>query len=166
MNFSARMASATETLGDDRLKQLLHGVVEQVFAERRAEPPLAPPITGAMAEPRRLARAIYAARRRRNAILPEGLPGEPAWDMLLELYGMGTGSGPGLCTKSVCHASDVPYSTAWRMLALLEDAGLVERFGDPGDRRRSLVKLSTRGEELMRQSISTMAQTLMEHQAM
>jgi DNA-binding MarR family transcriptional regulator len=36
-----------------------------------------------------------------------------------------------------------------RLLGLLEDAGLVERAGDPGDRRSSLVTVSATGRELL-----------------
>jgi DNA-binding MarR family transcriptional regulator len=76
--------------------------------------------------------------------------------MLLDLYALQTTHGEGTSTKSACHAANVPYSTAWRVLALLEDAGLVERCTDAQDKRLSLVRLTKQGEKAVRRSIINM----------
>lgn len=130
--------------GGDSIKALLHTLVERIGVQNGA---LAspPPVERA----RQVAEAVYAARRARSHFLPRALLGEPAWDMLLDLFA----SDPdlkGLSTKRVCLAADVPYSTAWRCLAALEADGLITRFDDRRDARRSLVALTPKGETMVR----------------
>jgi DNA-binding MarR family transcriptional regulator len=48
----------------------------------------------------------------------------------------------------------VQRPTATRLLARLEDAGFVERAPDPGDRRSSLISVSTAGRTLLRRQRS------------
>lgn len=91
-----------------------------------------------------LARRRYSERRRRAKHFPESLFGEPAWDMLLDLY-IAAEAGMDIPVTSACIAADVPATTALRWLQVLEAHGLVERRADPRDARRSLVKLTSDG---------------------
>jgi DNA-binding MarR family transcriptional regulator len=54
----------------------------------------------------------------------------------------------------------VQRPTATRLLARLEDAGLVERARDPGDRRSSLISVSAAGRALLRRQRSRKNQYL------
>lgn len=96
-----------------------------------------------------LARNLYAARRRRGAIFdnPE-LFGEPAWDILLDLY-IAHVEGKDVSVSSACIGSAAPPTTGLRWLGVLADENLVCREHDPADQRRILVRLTAQGLEAM-----------------
>lgn len=91
---------------------------------------------------------IYRARRRRGRHLPAELFGEPAWDMLLDLFAARL-SGRLISVTSACYAASVPATTALRWLTVLEKEGLVERVDHPRDQRVRWVQLSDAGLEQM-----------------
>lgn len=82
---------------------------------------------------------ILKLRQTRQTIFGGTLFGEPAWDMLLQLYAS-TLSGKKECVSSLCVASGVPSTTALRWIRLLERNGWIEKNADPFDRRRTFVK--------------------------
>lgn len=93
----------------------------------------------------RLAKALYALRRRRDsATNVKGLFGEPAWDILLDLY-IAQKSRAELQVSSVCIEAGVPSTTILRWIARLEREGLVYRAADKGDARRRYVRLTSEG---------------------
>lgn len=92
---------------------------------------------------RERAARIYRLRRLRSRYLDLPL-GEPAWDMLLDLYCSHDRSRP-VSTKSVSLASGAPLTTALRYLDMLAERGLVERSDDPNDGRRTFISLSVKG---------------------
>ena len=92
-------------------------------------------------DPEEMAAVVYSDRRRRDRVFGEGLFGEPCWDMMLELF-VAAGKGNTLSTKSVTLGSAVPPTTALRWLENLESEGIVRRFADPDDKRRTCVELS------------------------
>ena len=61
------------------------------------------------------ARRAYQARRKRDDHFPGEIFGEPAWDMLLDLY-VAFVSERDINVTSVCLGSHVPNSTALRWL--------------------------------------------------
>ncbi len=61
-----------------------------------------------------LAREIYKARRLRDAVLPR-LFGEPAWDILLDLFAS-EAEHIDVSVSSACLAAGVPATTAHRYL--------------------------------------------------
>lgn len=89
---------------------------------------------------------LIAWQRRRDRRLGEGIFGDPAWSMMLELYGAELLSLP-MPVSSLCIAAETPATTALRRLAELESAGLVERRPDPKDRRRVFIALTDEGRE-------------------
>ncbi|MYL96739.1 MarR family transcriptional regulator [Novosphingobium sp. FGD1] len=96
-----------------------------------------------------LARQNYDDRRRRNKIFrSEDLFGEPAWDILLDLF-IAAKERRRVSVTSACIGSAVPSTTALRWIAILEKQGLLVREADPGDARRVYVKLSARGYAAM-----------------
>jgi DNA-binding MarR family transcriptional regulator len=91
-----------------------------------------------------LAEEVYRDRRRRARHLPSRLLGEPAWDILLDLY-VAAGRGQAVSVSNACLAADAPASTALRWLNHLEGEGLVERLADQTDARRHCVRLTAQG---------------------
>lgn len=90
------------------------------------------------------AQVITARRQKRRAFLPDGLLGEPAWDMLLDLF-MQFAGGAKVSTTSLCHASGVPSTTALRYIQLLEEGALVKRSHSVFDKRVTFVELTDAG---------------------
>jgi len=98
-----------------------------------------------------LAKAQGEYRRRRDRRLffdDHSLFGEPAWDLLLDLFIAGL-ERKLLPVTSACIGAAVPTTTALRWLTLLEQRGLVIREPDPSDARRAHVRLSSEATELM-----------------
>jgi len=93
-----------------------------------------------------LAQACIEARRAREALFPEGLFGEPAWDMLLELFIARQQDRP-VSVSDACLASRAPQTTALRWIEQLEAHALVERMTDVTDRRRKFIRISDIGQE-------------------
>ncbi|MCJ1959799.1 MarR family transcriptional regulator [Novosphingobium mangrovi (ex Hu et al. 2023)] len=92
-----------------------------------------------------LARQTYEDRRRRSKIFQsDDLFGEPAWDILLDLF-IAAKERRSVSVTSACIGSAVPSTTALRWITILEKQGLLLREADPGDARRVYVKLSARG---------------------
>lgn len=83
---------------------------------------------------------LYLTRRRRARYLPAELFGEPAWDMLLDLFAARL-DGRLISVTSACYAAGVPPTTALRWLGILEEEGLVERGEHGSDHRVKLVRL-------------------------
>lgn len=91
-------------------------------------------------------RASLESRRRRlrEKYVPAELLGEPAWDMLLELFQQHAGKAR-VSTTSLCIASNAPTTTALRYIRLLEEANLVRRIPAEHDRRVTFVELTDHG---------------------
>lgn len=96
-----------------------------------------------------MARVAYAKRRKRTTIFgdPE-LFGEPAWDILLDLY-IAQVENKSVSVSSACIGSAAPPTTGLRWLGVLADHGMVEREHDPLDQRRVLVRLSQKALDAM-----------------
>lgn len=91
----------------------------------------------------------YERRRRRTEIFGQAdLFGEPAWDILLDLYIAHAQQNP-VSVSSACIGAAVPSSTALRWLGILCDNGLCRREHDPQDQRRVLVHLTERALKTM-----------------
>lgn len=97
----------------------------------------------------KIAKRTYANRRRRDGILGNpALLGEPAWDILLDLY-IAQAEGHSVSVSSACIGSAAPATTGLRWLGVLQEEGLVQRVNDPEDQRRVLVLLSPEGIKCM-----------------
>lgn len=101
------------------------------------------------------ARQIYQSRRRRTGLFPnsDDLFGEPAWDMLLDLFIAGEAGREMTMSDAVAGACASP-TTGHRWVTTMEARGLIERFADPHDRRRTLVRLSDVAVQGMRQYLN------------
>ena len=87
------------------------------------------------------ARQTYRRRRSRALFFEESLFGEPAWDLLLDLF-IAAKERKRVPVTSACIGAAVPTTTALRWLAILEERGLVVREADPTDARRIFVRLT------------------------
>jgi len=97
----------------------------------------------------RIASSLYALRRRRDAAAPlKGLFGEPAWDILLDLF-IAHCRGDDLQVSSVCIEASVPSTTILRWIARLESEGMLYRVADRADGRRRYVRLTQDGLAMM-----------------
>ena len=95
-----------------------------------------------------LARRMYLTRRQRENFFSSDLFGEPAWDILIDLY-IATKENTKISTTSACIGANVPPTTGLRWLQVLEGHGLIERECDINDQRRTFVKLSKSGCDAM-----------------
>jgi hypothetical protein len=96
-----------------------------------------------------LARQSYDDRRRRTKIFGSAdLFGEPAWDILLDLF-VAAKERRRVSVTSACIGSAVPSTTALRWITILEKQDFLVREADPGDARRVYVKLSAHGYAAM-----------------
>ena len=106
----------------------------RLVAEQRAEPE-------AVAVDARLVRRIIKLRRDRERYFPAEIFADPAWDMLLDLTAARL-EGKRVPVSSLCIAAAVPTTTALRWIRSLTEAGLLDRYTDPGDARRSHVEIA------------------------
>jgi DNA-binding MarR family transcriptional regulator len=102
------------------------------------------------------AKSVYSARRRRDSAAGiGGLFGEPAWDILLDVF-IAQKSRREIQVSSVCIEAGVPSTTILRWLTRLELEGLIYRASDNVDGRRRFVRLTDAGEALMMRMLETM----------
>jgi hypothetical protein len=96
-----------------------------------------------------VAREAYRDRRlRAKAFEDPSLFGEPAWDLLLDLF-IAALEGKRVPVTSACIGAAVPTTTALRWIGLLEAQGLISRENDSSDARRIFVKLSDDARQSM-----------------
>jgi hypothetical protein len=91
-----------------------------------------------------VATSMRAVARRRTRHLSGEWFGEPAWEMLLELFIQFAG-GARVSTKSLAIASGAPDTTALRIMDRLEAAALITRSPSQMDKRVTLVSLTQKG---------------------
>jgi predicted transcriptional regulator len=103
-----------------------------------------------------VANEILRTRRKRDTFFGGDLFGEPAWDILLELFAA-QHARRRLSVSGVCYASAVPVTTALRWIERLENDGWIERMDDPGDRRRSWITLTEKGSTAMEKYLENVA---------
>jgi DNA-binding MarR family transcriptional regulator len=78
----------------------------------------------------------------------------PSWDILLDIA-EATLRGEAVPASSASASTDVPLSTALRHVNNLVDAGLVRRWTDPTDKRRSLLELAPDAVTTMQRYLET-----------
>lgn len=111
-----------------------------------------------------LAERLLAHRLEREQHFPEDLFGEPAWEMLLDLFCQYERQTWISC-KSLAVASRAPETTALRYIDKLEAAGLISRKKDLKDKRVTLVGLSEEGAARVTQFLENLAEKQDEHHA-
>ena len=96
----------------------------------------------------RLIRRIIRQRQLRARFFDGDLFADPAWDMLLDLAAA-RAEHKRVSVTSLCIASGVPPTTALRWIALMTEAGMLDRVEDETDRRRAFIALADRAADAM-----------------
>lgn len=132
----------------DRIHDLLarHGdegaaMLRPSAADRRGDERAQPPLLD------QLSFSIEARRIRRSHFGGADMSGA-VWDMMLDLM-LARANARVLGASDLATGAGVPLSSGLRMIAALEQHGLVERAIDERDRRRTLVRLTDAGAERM-----------------
>ena len=86
-------------------------------------------------------RCVINSRGLRSRFFPSDIFADPAWDILLDLTRAHL-DNQDVSVSSVCIAASVPMSTALRWVRHMTEAGLLQRWTDPRDRRRDLIALT------------------------
>ena len=92
------------------------------------------------------AKGLYMFRRKRDDLFGSLTFGEPAWDMLLDLY-HAEQQGKAVSITSACIAASVPSTTALRWINALVSQGYLHRQPDPADGRRAFLSLTVSARE-------------------
>jgi DNA-binding MarR family transcriptional regulator len=87
------------------------------------------------------ARRLLRERRLRERMFDGTEFGEPAWDILLNLY-IAHHEGKLVSVSSLCIAAGVPATTALRWISTMEVRGQLRRHRDPIHKRRMFMSLS------------------------
>lgn len=96
------------------------------------------------------AKQHYKSRRAREKLFnTPDLFGEPAWDMLVDLF-IAAEEGKQISVSSLCVASAVPMTTALRWIGILESRNMIERTADDCDARRFYLALSSSAQAKIR----------------
>ena len=95
----------------------------------------------------------------RPITLSEGIFGEPAWDLLLDLY-IREKSGARSSVTSACIGSRAPHTTALRHISALCKSGWVKRIPDEADKRRFWLVLTATAINKLDRHFDTLAATL------
>lgn len=103
-----------------------------------------------------LARLLYQGRINRQRYFSDGLFGEPAWDMLLDLY-INRVLGRSVSASSLSLASQVPPTTALRWIKELCEHGVARKRAHPTDARVTLIELTPQGHKAMRACLTEVA---------
>jgi DNA-binding MarR family transcriptional regulator len=124
--------------------------IQELLASRGQEsPPSAvrgdAPASAALLD--QLSLSIQIRRIRRSHFGTAEISGA-VWDMLLDLM-LARANGRDLSASDLATGAGVPLSSGLRMIASLEQRGLVLRSVDERDRRRTIVRLSDSGTERM-----------------
>lgn len=131
----------------DRVKETLRALVDALGrpsgGETGRQPPRGPADTRLAA-----AKAWKRAGELRHRISPEPIFGDPAWDLLLDLY-IARAEGRRVAISNASAAAGVPPTTGLRWIAKLQQLGWIGRIGDVRDGRRAFVFLTDDGVQLI-----------------
>jgi hypothetical protein len=100
-----------------------------------------------------LADIIYLEIERRSTrhrYLSNAIFGEPAWDIVIDLF-LSHLMHKNISVSSACLAANVPQTTALRHIVKLESRGMIMRVGDETDQRRVWLKLTPATFEAIKQ---------------
>lgn len=111
---------------------------------------------GPIADYLTFAREEVRRRRARETVMPREFFGEPAWNILLDLF-IAAGERRRLSVTDVFVFAGASATTVIRYLNILEAADYLKRTPDPDDNRRTFVNLTEFGETAIRKTLAMMA---------
>lgn len=133
--------------------QLLARQLTEAQSSRRAAPVRSMPAVKFETTLSAYAKHVQRMRSDARAFLPADLFGDPAFDMLLDLF-IAREENYQLSITSVVTAGHTPATTGLRWLTKIEKYGLVSREPDPFDARRSYIMLNETGHSIMKEWLS------------
>lgn len=101
-----------------------------------------------------IAQLVHKARKGRAEYFATDLFGDPAWDILLELF-IAKLRGVRLSTTNLCLATAIPTATALRYVTHLEKVGLVARESCATDGRILWRSMTRKGFQIMSEYFAT-----------
>lgn len=120
--------------------------------DMKTEPPMPLPMS-----PRPdVLRLLQREREIRAEIFASDIASSPAWQIIIDLYGMSQEHGHNY-VSSVAVGSQIPLTTALRHIDHLVQEELVERTRDPSDARRVRIKLTDRCNRLVDMYLAKLA---------
>jgi DNA-binding MarR family transcriptional regulator len=130
---------------DGRAAALVHEIIDRArelhsMASNSAERVTVSSISQSATTHGQFARLLLRERRDRDLVIAPDMLGDPAWDMLLDLFCAGE-EEKSIPVSSLCLASGVPPTTALRWMALMVEKQLIERLDDHRDKRRVNITL-------------------------
>ena len=129
--------------GGERFQERLNGLDARLSRlENESAAPSGTPLRS------RVLQEIFRARRRRAELFGSQILGEPAWEIILELYAAELGRQRLLVSK-VGQASGISQSTALRWMHRLEAEGWIGREPDPHRGRRIFAVLTPQASVAM-----------------
>ena len=102
------------------------------------------------------ARSIVRKRARVERYMNPGLFGDPAFDILLDLYASEV-EGNVVYVTSSADVTRLPLSTVMRYIVLLEREGLIDRTTDVADKRLVVVAFTNKGRAAMTNCLADIA---------
>lgn len=141
------IARAAIRLGQ-RLNSINHSTSTSPIFRERDDPVLDEGSSLDVASTVGVLRRIIRERRVRERYFNEVRFGEPAWDIILDLT-LAWFENKTVAVSSLCIASGVPMSTAMRWINDMIEAGIIDRWIDPADGRRTLVRITPATRDAM-----------------
>jgi nucleotide-binding universal stress UspA family protein len=141
------IARAAIRLGQ-RLNSINHSTSTSPIFRERDDPVLDEGASLDVASTVGVLRRIIRERRVRERYFNEVRFGEPAWDIILDLT-LAWFENKTVAVSSLCIASGVPMSTAMRWINDMIEAGTIDRWIDPADGRRTLVRITPSTRDAM-----------------
>lgn len=120
--------------------------------ERRADAPAQMPEFDVNSMSAGVLKSLRSLHRARFENLPEGLPVEASWEILLDLYVSGLRKERTSPT-AIGVSSGVSLTSALRRIQELEGKGMVARISDETDKRRAFVQLTEKGRHAVQSFI-------------
>lgn len=108
-----------------------------------------------------IARSEYEARKCRRRYIDAELLGEPAWDILLDLF-IHQVAGRRVSLTSSSLASHAPHATAMRYFSALEQYGFVCRHKSETDARVTFLALTPEGFRRVGEYLRERARTMLD----
>lgn len=144
----------TKPVDGPRLVRAVKAALLVRQARERAAPVAETVAAGPVDRKRTALKDMRSMRKMRSQHFPTELFSDPCWEMLLDLYDARL-TGAEVTVTSLGVASGVPLTTALRRMDQLSEHGLIERAGDAGDKRRTIVRLSQEGLEAVERFFET-----------
>lgn len=94
------------------------------------------------------AQCLLSARQYAAKLIPKEILHDSTFDMLLELF-VKAERGQALCVKQLVLFSGESSTAALRRIDRLAKAEMIQRYPDPADRRRVLVRLTEHGRTIL-----------------